>query len=269
MFQPGEEMHDGAALMIAEGVLDAAGRRADAAYAIHAFAATVPGGHVVSRRGAMLAAADGFEVVVEGRGGHGSAPQHALDPVPVACEIVMALQTMTTRRFDVFDPVVVTVGSLRAGDAPNVIPEDARLVASVRSWSTEARARFRELAGQLARGIAQAHGMTAHVSYLDGYPVTHTSADETDFAGTVVADVLGEDTFSLLPQPFSASEDFSRALQSVPGTFLGLGATPAGLNPASAPFNHSAHAAYDDDVLPLGAAIHTELAIRRLATLPS
>ncbi len=122
MFQPGEEMHDGAALMIAEGVLDAAGRRADAAYAIHAFAATVPGGHVVSRRGAMLAAADGFEVVVEGRGGHGSAPQHALDPVPVACEIVMALQTMTTRRFDVFDPVVVTVGSLRAGDAPTSSP---------------------------------------------------------------------------------------------------------------------------------------------------
>ena len=81
--------------------------------------------------------------------------------------------------------------------------------------------------------------------------------------------MLGEDTFSLLPQPFSASEDFSRVLQSVPGTFLGLGATPAGLNPASAPFNHSAHAAYDDDVLPLGAAIHTELAIRRLATLPS
>ncbi|WP_307781277.1 M20 metallopeptidase family protein [Agilicoccus flavus] len=122
MFQPGEEMHDGAALMIAEGVLDAAGRRADAAYGMHLFSSGFPTGRFVARRGPMLAAADGLEVTVIGRGGHGSAPHQALDPVPVACEIVLALQTMVTRRFGPFEPVVVGVGSLHAGEAPTSSP---------------------------------------------------------------------------------------------------------------------------------------------------
>jgi len=267
MFQPGEEMHDGAAVMVEEGVLDAAGRRVDAAYGMHVFSALVPQGQFVSRRGAMLAAADGFLVTIRGKGGHGSTPHTALDPVPVACELVGALQTLVTRRFSIFDPIVVNVGSIHAGEAPNVIPEFAELKASVRSWSHEAKAQFRSDAERLARGIAGAYGMTAEVTHIDGYPVTLTTPAETDFVADTVADLFGRERFTHMEHPFAGSEDFSRVLAQVPGSFIGLGAVPAGIDPATAPFNHSSYAQYDDAVLPLGTALYAELATRRLARL--
>lgn len=269
MFQPGEEMHDGAALMIREGVLEASGRRVEAAYALHVFAAGFPQGMVVGRRGPMMAAADGLTVVVRGKGGHGSTPQRALDPVPVACEIVTALQVMITRRFDVFDPVVASVGSIHAGEAPNAIPEYATITASVRTWSTSTRDEFRHAAETLANGIAAAHGLTVEITHIDGYPCTHTTPAETDFVADLVADVLGPERFTHLPHPFAGSEDFSRVLATVPGTFIGLGATPTGLDPATAPFNHSSYARYDDAVIPTGVSVLAEIATRRLAASAS
>ena len=121
MFQPGEEGDHGARLMIEEGVLDAAGSRVVAAYGLHVMSSVLPTGLVASRAGTMLAAADSVVVTVHGRGGHGSMPHLAADPVPVAAEIVLALQAMVTRQFDVFDPVVVTVGRIAAGTTNNVI----------------------------------------------------------------------------------------------------------------------------------------------------
>jgi amidohydrolase len=267
MFQPGEEMHDGAAVMIGEGVLDATGRRVDAAYGMHVFAAAQPNDVFSSRPGPMLAAADGLNVTVHGRGGHSSAPHLACDPVPIACEIVLALQSMVTRRFSVFDPIVLGVGSIHAGRAPNAIPESARIEASVRMWSHDNQRLFRDAATRLARSIAEAHGAVADVEHVSGYPVTVTSATETDFAARTIADVFGEHRYETLAHPLSGSEDFSRVLAEVPGTFIGLGATPIGLDPATAPFNHSPYAQFDDDVLPSGAALYAELAVRRLAHL--
>lgn len=134
MFQPGEEGWDGAQQMIDEGVLDAAGKPLAAAYAMHVFSAGLPSGHFVTRPGPILAASDGLFVTVHGQGGHGSAPHRAKDPVAAISEMVTALQTMITRRFDVFDPVVLTVGTLRAGTRHNVIPETASFEATVRTF---------------------------------------------------------------------------------------------------------------------------------------
>ncbi len=111
--------------MVEEGVLDAAGERPVAAYALHVASGLLPFGLLASRPGPIMAAADTLHVTVRGRGGHGSQPHHAADPVPVACEIVLALQTMVTRQFDVFDPVVLTVGTFHAGTADNVISDEA------------------------------------------------------------------------------------------------------------------------------------------------
>ena len=195
MFQPGEEGPGGAAPMIDEGVLDAAGRRADAAYGLHVTASQIPLRVWAGRPGVLMAAADHCHVTVRGRGGHGSQPHNGLDPVPVACEIAIALNTMVTRQFSAFDPVVVTVGRIEAGSKENIIPDDARLDMTVRTFSTENHARIPERIERLARGIAEAHGMTADVDYVRGYPVTVN--DPVEYARVVdtVVDLFGADRY--------------------------------------------------------------------------
>jgi amidohydrolase len=263
MFQPGEEGHDGAALMLREGVLDAAGRPVAAAYGLHVFSAGYSTGVFHSRPGPLMAAADGLFVRVRGRGGHGSAPHESADPVPVACEMVTALQTLVSRKFDVFDPVVVTVGSFHAGTMRNIIPDEAVFEATVRTFSPAAHAKAEAVTVQLCQDIATAHGLTAEVRYASEYPVTVNDAAEHDFARDTVQAMFGPDRFAPLAQPITGSEDFSRVLAEVPGAFLFLGAAVG--DPAAAPDNHSPRAAFDDSVLPDAAAALAGLAVRRLA----
>ena len=145
MFQPGEEGYAGADKMIGEGVLDAAGERwPGAAYALHVSSTQLPCGVFTTKPGPMLAAADIIRVTVRGRGGHASQPHLAADPIVAACEMVTALQALVTRQFDVFDPVVITVGSFHAGTTDNVIPDEAQFVGTARSYSAAARARLRD-----------------------------------------------------------------------------------------------------------------------------
>jgi amidohydrolase len=265
MFQPGEEGPGGCRTMVAEGVLDAAGERPAAAYAMHVASSLLPLGMFASRPGTIMAGADTLQVTVHGRGGHGSQPQNAADPVPVACEIVLALQAMVTRQFDVFDPVVVTVGAFHAGTADNVIPDDANFTATVRSFSPRARAAVQAASTRLARDIATAHGLTATAEFVDGYPVTSNDAAELAFAEQAVAAVFGAGRYVAAPDPLTGSEDFSYVLEQVPGAYLMLGACPPDADPVTAPFNHSAEAVFDESVLPDGTAIYAELALRRLA----
>jgi amidohydrolase len=267
MFQPGEEGCHGARLMIEEGVLDAAGERPVAAYALHVSSAFLPAGFCGGRPGPMMAAADQLEVTVRGRGGHASRPNAAADPIPAACEIVTALQTLVTRRFDVFDPVVITVGSFHAGTTDNVIPDTASFSATVRTFSAEARELARAATAALITGIARAHGLSAEAEFVAGYPVTVNDDAELAFAGQVIEESLGAGRFLVAPNPVTGSEDFSYVLQQVPGAFVMLGACPPGADPATAPFNHSAEAVFDDSVLPDGAALYAELALRRLAAV--
>lgn len=263
MFQPGEEGQHGARLMIDEGVLDAAGERVVAAYGLHVVSAEIPVGVVTARAGTYYAAADQLYVTVRGRGGHGSMPHLAADPVPVAAEITLALQTVVTRQWDAMDPVVVTVGRIAAGTIDNVIPATAELAATVRTFSRAAHAAVPDLLVRAAEHIAAAHGMTAEIRYVRGYPTLVNDADEVARAARVTA-AVGL-TYQEAPVPITGAEDFSYVLQEVPGAYVTLGATPVGVEPAGAPYNHSAQARYAEEALPQGAALLAALALDRLA----
>ncbi|MCW2741330.1 MAG: putative metal-dependent amidase/aminoacylase/carboxypeptidase [Blastococcus sp.] len=264
MFQPGEESWDGARVMIEEGVLTAAGPRPQAAFGMHVFSGLVDHGQFFIRPGPMLAASDQLHVTVQGQGGHGSAPHLALDPVPVLAEMIMSLQSMVTRQFDIFDPVVVTVGLVQAGTKANIIPDTATFQATIRTFSAASRERMSVAAPRLICALAEGHGMEAKVDYVPGYPVTLNDVDETAFATTIAGELFGDVRNEYLLNPLAGAEDFSRILQEVPGSFMGLGAAPPGVDLASAPFNHSPYAAYDDGVLSDGAALYAEWAARRL-----
>ncbi|MGZ0145541.1 M20 metallopeptidase family protein [Kribbella sp. WER1] len=263
MFQPGEETSGGAPIMIREGVLDAAGRRADAAYGLHVGASSQPLGMWSSRPGSFMAAADQLHVRVIGEGTHGSTPFRGKDPIPVLCEIVTALQTMITRQFDVFDPVVLTVGRIAGGTKENIIPDDAFIDATVRTFSEEARAKIQKSSIQLVENLAAAHGLQVEAEYQVGYPVTVNNPDEYVFAREVIEDLFGADRFRERPNPRCGAEDMSYVLNEVPGVYLNLSAC-ASDDPDAAADNHSPLATFDDSVLPDGAALLAELAVRRL-----
>lgn len=265
MFQPGEEGYDGAGHMLAEGLLDAAGRRPEAAYAIHVLSAGLPGGVFRTRGGTAMAASNVLRVTVRGEGGHGSMPHRAKDPVQAACAMVTALQAWITRTFDVFDPVILTVGTFHAGTQQNVIPDTAVFEATVRSFSDAAQARVKDGTVEVCRGIAAAYGVGVDAEFVEMYPVTVNDRAEADFAADAVREALGEEHFTPQPQPLQGSEDFSRVLAEVPGAMLFLGAPPAGADPERSANNHSPLAEFDDAVLADGAAVYAELAARRLA----
>ena len=262
MFQPGEEAGGGAPLMIRDGVLDAAGTRVEAAYGIH----VGPGarGTFQLKSGTIMAGANVLRVRVHGRGGHGSRPQQAVDPVPVVAELILALQSWVTRRIDVFDPVVLSVTTLYAGEITNVIPEDAGFAATLRTLSEASIAQAQAELPPLIERIAAAHGCTADVEVIVGYPVTVNTAEETAAAAAVLRAEFGEDRVEEIDAPWMASEDFSFVLREVPGTFLFLCATPPDVDQGDIPMNHSPHARFDDAVLGDQAAALAALAWRHV-----
>jgi amidohydrolase len=266
MFQPGEEGWDGAGHMLAEGVLGAAGTRVQRAYGVHVIAGKLPRHQFTTRPGTLMAASDGLMVTVRGAGGHGSAPHRAKDPVSVAAEMIMALQAMVTRQFDIFDPVVITVGRFSAGTRRNIIPAEAVFEATVRSFSPAARERVQVASVRLCEAIAAAHGLEVDARYNTEYPVTVNDVAQTAFATRVVADIFGEDRFTPMPDPEAGAEDFSRVLEEVPGCYLFLGACPDDDYDAAAD-NHSPYAVFDDAVMTDGCLLHASLAIRALQDL--
>jgi amidohydrolase len=267
MFQPGEEGLDGASVMIREGVLDAAGRRADAAFGMHVFSGLAPHGQFCTKPGVIMSASDGLVVTILGAGGHGSAPHTAKDPVTAAAEMVTALQVMVTRQFNMFDPVVVTVGLLQAGTKRNVIPETAHFEATIRTFSEESRDRMRASVPTLLKNIAAAHCLDVDVNYQTEYPVSITDVNETSHAEGIIAGMFNEERLTRMANPISGSEDFSHVMAAVPGTFIGLSAVAPGQDHTTTAFNHSPYATFDDAVLTDGAALYAELAVSRLASL--
>lgn len=263
MFQPAEEGPGGALPMIEEGLLDAAGRRVDAAYAVHVISAEHPHGVWWGRPGPIMAAADELTITVHGHGGHGSAPHKALDPVPVACEIVLALQAMVTRRFDAFDPVVVTVGRIAGGTKNNIIADTALVDTTIRTFSREHREKAMQLIPQVAEAVAAAHGLTVEVERGFGYPVTVNDPDEFAFAQETIVELFGAQRWADMPHPEAGSEDFSFVLDEVPGAYLFIGAARPGVDPMKADDNHSPRADFDDAVVPDVARLLAELALRR------
>lgn len=264
MFQPGEETTGGAPIMIHEGLLEVAGRRVDSAYCLHVQSAGDPLGMWNSKPGPLMAAADQLSVRVVGAGAHGSEPFHGKDPIPVACEMVIALQTMVTRQFDVFDPVVLTVGRIAGGTKENIIPDDAFFDATVRTFSPETGAKVREASVRLVENLAAAHGLTAEVDYRVGYPVTVNDEAEFVFARQAIVDLFGAERFRERPHAECGAEDMSFVLNEVPGAYVNLSACGAD-DWHRAADNHSPLADFDDSVLADGAALLAELAVRRLS----
>jgi hippurate hydrolase len=260
-FQPGEEGHHGARVMLEEGLLDG-DAAPSAAFAIH-ITPTIPSGWIATRPGAFMASADVLRITVRGRGGHASMPHQALDPIPVACEIVGAIQAMVTRTVDAFDPAVVTIAKIEAGTTNNVIPERAELTGTIRAVSDRTRDQVLEGLRRLADGIAGAHGAEAEVVVEEGYPVTVNDGDFAAFAEGVAQEVVGGGSTVRMPSPVMGAEDFSYMLQRVPGAMVFLGASPG---PGPAAPNHSNLMVLDEGAMAAGIAMHAAVALRHLGT---
>ena len=262
MFQPGEEGHHGARHMLEEGLLD--GLHVTRAFAIHQ-SPSFPSGMVATKAGPLLASADEFVVEVVGRGGHAAMPHHANDPVPVACAMVGAFQTLVTRRVDVFDPAVVTVGSVRAGSTNNVIPETARLVGTIRAVSERTRALVHTELERIATNIAAAHDMEARFRIDPGFPVTVNDADAAAWVGDVARRIVSPELVVDMPNPVMGAEDWSYVLQQVPGAMAFLGTCPPGVSFHQAAPNHSNRMVIDEDAMAVGVALYAATALDELA----
>ena len=264
MFQPGEEGFAGARRMIEEGLIDA-DPKPDAAFALHVHP-VVKAGAIFGKPGPILASADTWTIRVKGRGGHASMPHHAVDPIPVAFEIGLALHTMVTRTIDVFDPVVVTCGKVSAGTAGNIIPEVAEMSGTLRATSEAARERAHDGVRRIATNIAAAHLCEAEVKIGRGYPVTVNDAGFVDFARGVASELLGADNYIDTPAPLMGAEDFSYVLQRMPGCMMFLGVMPEGHDGHDhvAPC-HSNRMMLNEDCMAVGIAMHAAIAHRFLA----
>jgi amidohydrolase len=252
IFQPSEERHPGGApSMIEEGVLEGVTR----VTGCH-IRPTVPLGQVGAVTGAQSANSDRFSATVIGRGGHGSAPQNAIDPVPVVAEIVLALQTLVSRRIAPSQQAVVTVGSLHAGTASNVIPDTATLHATVRTFESDVQALLSEAIPRIVEGIAQTHGARAEVEYVRGYPSVVNSAREVALFQDAARTVLGPEGIYPL-NPTMGGEDFAFFLQKRPGVYWILGAQIPGRPGGS----HSPRFAFNEDALPIGVAVMVKTAL--------
>lgn len=262
MFQPGEEGYGGAKVMLEEGLLEASGEKPVAAYGIH----VCPGERGVfwQRSGPILAGSNTLHITVTGKGGHGSQPHTAVDPVAALVAIAADLQTMVTRRFSVFDPVVLTITQLSAGDAVNVIPDTASLGATVRTLSAESTETMAREATRLAEGVAAAHGCTAEVDFQRQYPVTVNDAAESAWVLGELAAEFGSARVEERPDPLMGSEDFSFVLQEVPGTFFFFQCSPPELDLETVAWNHSPEVVFDDSVLGDQARALAHLAWERL-----
>jgi amidohydrolase len=261
MFQPGEEGHHGARFMLDDGLIDPL---PDAAFALHVMP-NAPRGVFTGRAGPLLASSDVLSITVKGAGGHASMPHDTVDPIPVACEIVSAIQTMVTRKVSVFDPAVVTIAKIAAGTTNNIIPETANMLGTIRTLSPRQRAHVADELHRLAPGIAAAHGCSAEVHIEPGFPVTICDARAVRFGQQVVEDMFGEESWISLETPIMGAEDFAYVLEKVPGAMFFLGASHEGDDWRSCCGLHSNRMVLDDSVMAHGAAVHAAIAERFLA----
>ena len=258
IFQPAEEAgsDSGAERMIADGLFERF--PCDAIFGLHNHPG-VPVGTFGFRAGPLMAACDTVKVRIVGRGGHAARPHLSIDPVVVGSSIVMGLQSIVARNVDPNEASVVTVGSFRAGNAPNVIPEDAVLEMSVRSFSPTVRETLETRIRALIASQAEAYGATAEIDFIRGYPVLVNSEAETEFARQIAEELVGPEQVIAPFPPIAGSEDFAYYLQKVPGCFVRLG------NGEGRPMLHNPRYDFNDENLTIGAAYWTRLVERFLS----
>jgi hippurate hydrolase len=247
--------------MLDDGLIDPL---PDAAFALHVMP-NAPHGLFSGRAGPLLASSDKLYVTITGRGGHASMPHDTRDPIPVACEIVTAIQAMVARRVSVFDPAVVSISKISAGTTDNIVPETAELLGTIRTHSAHRRAAVAEDLRHMIPRLAEAHGCTAEVKIVEGFPVTVCDAGAVAFGQRVAADLFGADSWVTLQHPIMGAEDFAYVLEKVPGAMFFLGASHEGDDWRSCCGLHSNRMVLDDGVMARGAALHAALAERYLA----
>lgn len=256
MFQPGEEGFHGGRIMLEEGLLG--DPLPDAAFALHIWP-TLPHGTVACRAGTMLASTDTLKARIVGKGGHAAMPHDAIDPIPAAAEVVLALQSEVARRTPVTDPIVLSITCFHAGTAHNVLPDTVELLGTLRALSPAGRARGREAFERICTHVAAAHGCRAEVEIEPGYPPTVNDPR----AVALVREIAGAD-FHELPASNMGGEDFSYVLEKVPGAMAFIGVAPADEDAASRAPLHNPGMMIDESVLPKGVALHCSFATQFL-----
>ena len=262
IFQPAEEgppegEEGGAQLMVKEGVLE--NPKVDAIFGLHVFPMTA--GTIEYRPGPLMASGDGFTIRVTGKQTHGAVPWGGIDPIVVGAQIVMSLQTIVSRSVNITEaPAVVTVGAFNGGNRFNIVPESVELLGTVRAFNEEVRKDIHRRIRDIATKTAEAAGATAEITYGIGYPATINDPALTERMAPTLRRVAGEDNVKLSALTGTA-EDFSFFQQKVPGMFFFLGVTPKGVDPKTAPQNHSPLFAADESALPLGVRALTNLAL--------
>ena len=264
-FQPGEEGHHGADVMIEEGMLELTGSRPVAAYGLHVFT-SLPLGAIACKPGPLMASAGDLHVSFHGSGGHGSMPWLSKDPVTPMVEAITALQNLINKSFDQFDPVILNVGWIRAGDdaTTNVIADSASFGATVRTFSEVNTKKLHELAPKLIHSIADGFGLSAEVEFGRATKVLMNDPASVERVERVAKSLVGEAGYVPMQNPIAGGEDFASIVAEVPGAFVFVGACPPEIDYQTAPTNHSAKATFDDSVLPLCSALLVSLAMEHL-----
>jgi amidohydrolase len=257
IFQPGEEGFAGAKAMMDDGLFERFPVRE--VYAIHNSPETQAGVIGVTQ-GPMQAAADKFKIVVSGRGGHGARPHNCIDPVLVAAHIITAVQSIASRNINTADPVVLSICALQAGDlaAFSVIPKDVTMVGTVRTYRPEVQEEVIRRIKLVCESVAAGFGASAEVSYERVYPATINSILQAQFVGDVAAGLVGEDRVLRNMPASMGAEDFSFMLQKIPGAYIRVGqGTEETFKQGW--FLHNPRYDFNDDILPLGAALYASL----------
>jgi hippurate hydrolase len=264
-FQPGEEGLAGADRMLEQKMHLVSGSKPIAAYGVHVFS-VYPKGMFGSRPGPLMAAAGGFIATFKGAGGHGSMPWLSRDPISPMAQAIATLQSAINKRLDLFDDVVVNVGWVKAGDdhTENVIPETASFGATVRTFSENHSVLIRDIVADVLEGAAKTFGVEVSVEWMPASKVLVNDAESVLRSRKVIAELFGEGRYLDMPNPIPGGEDFASVLDEIPGAFIFMGAAPDGVDPRTAPSNHSNKAVFDDDVLPLGAAFLAAMAVDTL-----
>ena len=259
MFQPGEEGQFGARYMLEEGLLDGLTPENARGFAIH-ISSEYAAGEIQLRPGALCASADDVSITVRGNGGHASAPHHASDPIPVAAEIITALQVAMTRSVDLFDPAVLTIAHLTAGTTTNIIPETAFLEGTFRCLSEERRVALPRLIRRVVRGVAAAHGVRAEVKFKPLYPPTINDAVVFERVSEIARALVGDADVHVMPAPQMGAEDWSYVLDRIPGVMAFLGGRPRDKRAEGYPHNHSNVVVFDEEAMATGVALYAAVA---------
>jgi len=249
IFQPAEEGGGGARVMCEDGLMERFG--VQEVYGMHNMPG-IPVGQFALRSGGIMAAADQFEVLIEGRGGHGANPHLGVDTLLVATQVVNALQTIVSRNVDPLDSAVCSVTAIKAGDAFNVIPQHARMIGTVRTLKEETRDLLEKRFREIVSGIVTTLGATCKIDYRRGYPVTFNHAEQAAFAAQVARTVAGEAQVDDNVMPQMGAEDFSYMLLERPGAYIFVG------NGDTAGCHHPSYN-FDDEAAPLGASYWAKL----------